>query len=187
VSLDGTVAPGMAPPAGRYGRLLLRLEGTEAWDGAVDVLEPVARRLVARQPVRRLLHGDSTGIPLHVILTDLPFGAWFMALYLDLFADAGSRRAASRLVGLGVVTSAPAALAGWAEWALADRAVRRVGLVHATLNGCAALVFAASWAARVRERHGLGAGLGRLGGAVLVAGGFLGGHMGRGRRPGPPR
>jgi hypothetical protein len=70
--------------------------------------------------VRRILHGDSTGIPLHVILTDLPFGAWFMALYLDLFADAGSRRAAARLVGLEVVTSVPTALAGWAEWAPAD-------------------------------------------------------------------
>lgn len=173
---------GSAPAPSPYVRLLLRLERSDALDGAIRAAEPVARRLVARKPIRRVLHGDATGIPLHVIFTDLPFGAWFMAQFLDMFSDEGSRRAATRLVSLGVVTAVPTAVTGWAEWALADRATRRVGIVHATVNGVAVLVFVGSWAARVRDRHVLGVRLGRLGGAVLVAGGFLGGHMGSGRR-----
>lgn len=167
---------------GRYERLLSRLERTTALDGAVSAIDPFAGRLVANAPVRRILHGDATGIPLHVIVKDLPFGAWFMAQFLDLFSDAGSRQAATRLVGLGVVTAAPAAITGWAEWASADHATRRVGVVHAGANGAALVLFAGSWIARVKGSHGWGVGLARLGAVLLVVGGFLGGHMGRGRR-----
>ena len=172
-----------ASEQGRYARLLSRLGQTVVLDGPVDAAAPMAGRLVSNAPLRRALHGEATGIPLHVILTDLPFGAWFMAQYLDLFSDNGSSRAATRLVGRGVVSAVPTALTGWAEWALADRPTRRVGIVHAAVNGLAFLVFVASWAARARDHHVLGVRLGRLGGVVLVIGGFLGGHMGSGRRP----
>jgi hypothetical protein len=161
----------------RYLRLLERLERTDTLDHAIDVADPIARRLVAGQPLRRILHGEATGIPLHVIAKDIPFGAWFMAQFLDLFPDAGSRQAATRLVGLGLLGAAPAAVSGWAEWALSNRGTRRVGVVHAAANGLATVVFLGSWAARVRDHHQLGVRLGRLGGALLVAGGFLGGHM----------
>ena len=128
-----------------------------------------------------MLHGDATGIPLHGIFTDVPFGAWFMAQFLDLFPDDGTQRAATRLVGLGVVAAVPTALAGWAEWALSDRGTRRVGIIHATANAVGTLIFIGSWAARSRDRHDLGVRLGRLGGIVLVVGGFLGGYMGSDR------
>lgn len=171
-----------SPDPNPYLRLLRRIEDTDALDGAVRVAEPAARRLVAREPVRRVLHGAATGIPLHIIATDVPFGAWFMAQFLDFFPDAGSRRAATRLVGLGLLGAVPTAVTGWAEWALADRGTRRVGIVHAAANGVASLVFLGSWAARVRDHHELGVRLGRLGGVLLVAGGFLGGHIGGARR-----
>lgn len=159
-----------------------RLERLEALDTAVHAAEPRAGRLVQNERVRSFLHGDATGIPLHVILTDVPFGAWFMAMYLDLYPDAGTQRAATRLVGLGVISAAPTALTGWAEWALADRATQRVGVVHAGLNAAAVLIFAGSWAARLRGRRRLGVRLARFGGLVLIAGGFLGGYMARARR-----
>jgi hypothetical protein len=163
-------------------RLLSRLERTAVLDGVIRAAEPVARRLVTREPVRRILHGDSTGVPLHLIVRDLPYGAWTMAQFLDLFSDAGSRRAARRLVGLGVITAAPTAITGWAEWALADRDTRRVGIAHAAVQGGASLVFLGSWVARVRDRPALGVRLARLGGFGLVVGGFLGGHMASARR-----
>ena len=50
-------------------------------------------------------------------------------------------------------------------------------------NLAATLIFLASWAARTRDRHRLGVGLARAGGALLIVGGFLGGYMGRARRP----
>lgn len=158
-------------------RVLRRLERTNSLDPVVRRVEPLASQIVANGRIRRLLHGDATGIPLHGIFTDVPFGAWFMAQFLDLFSDDGTQRAATRLVGLGVVAAVPTALAGWAEWALADRGTRRVGVVHATANAVGTLIFIGSWAARSRDRHDLGVRLGRLGGMVLVVGGFLGGYM----------
>jgi len=163
-------------------RMMRRLEESGRLDPAVRVADPIAGRLVARPGLRRFFHGDATGIPPHVIATDVPFGAWFMAIFLDFFPDVGTRRAATRLVALGLVAAAPTGISGWAEWARADRATRRVGLVHAAANLAATLIFLASWAARARDRHGLGVNLARAGGALLIVGGFLGGYM-RGRRP----
>ena len=163
-------------------RMMRRLEKADRLDPAVRAAEPLAGRLVANPGLRRFFHGDATGIPPHAIATDVPFGAWFMAIFLDLFPDAGTRRATTRLVALGVVAAAPTGISGWAEWARADRATRRVGIVHAAANLTATLIFLASWAARTRDRHGLGVGLARAGGALLIVGGFLGGYMGRARR-----
>ncbi len=165
----------------RYSRFLTALEHAEALDRYVDAAAPAVQRLVARERMRALFNGDATGIPLHVILKDLPFGAWFMAQFLDLFRDPGTRQAATRLVALGLVSSVPAAVTGWAEWFRTGRPKRRVGIVHASSNGVAALIFLASLAARVRGHYGWGAGLGRAGGVFLVIGGFLGGHIARGR------
>lgn len=167
---------------GRFRRLMRRIEQLEALDPAVSVAGPNAGRLVENPRMRRFLHGDATGIPLHGILTDAPFGAWFMAMYLDLFADPGTQRAATRLVGLGVLAAAPTALTGWAEWALAGRATQRVGIVHAGLNGVAVLIFLGSWTARLRGRHRLGIRLARVGALLLIAAAFLGGYMGSARR-----
>ena len=173
----------MVTESGMYRRLMRRLEESDRLDPAVRVAEPLAGRLVANPRLRRFFRGEATGIPPHVIATDVPFGAWFMAIFLDLFPDEGTRRAAARLVALGVVAAGPTGISGWAEWARADHATRRVGVVHAAANGTATLIFLASWAARTRGRHGLGVRLARLGGALLIVGGFLGGYMGSVRRP----
>jgi uncharacterized membrane protein len=154
----------------------------EALDPAVHGAGSRAGRLVENRRLRSFLHGDSTGIPVHVILTEVPLGAWLMALYLDLYPDAGAQRAATRLVGLGVISAAPTALTGWAEWALAGRGTQRVGIVHAGLNGAAVVVFAGSWAARLRGRRRLGVGLARFGALLVISGGLLGGYMARSRR-----
>jgi len=164
-------------------QLMKRLEGAGVLDPAVRTAEPLASRLVADARLRRFFHGDATGIPPHVILTDVPFGAWFMAIFLDFFPDEGSRRAARRLVGLGLLAAAPTGLSGWAEWARADPATRRVGVVHAAANLVATLVFLASWRARRKDRHRLGANLARAGAVLLIVGGFLGGYMRSARRP----
>ena len=171
---------GRAPS--RFRRIMGRLERLEALDVPVDAAKPLAGRLVKNERLRRVLHGDATGIPLHVIFTDAPFGAWFMALFLDLYSDVGSQKAATRLVGFGVISAAPTALTGWAEWALADRKTQRIGVVHAGLNAAAVLIFAGSWVARLRGRRRLGVGLARLGALVLVCGGVAGGYLARARR-----
>ena len=166
-----------------FRQLMNRLEGAEALDPFVRAADPLAGRLVASPGLRRFFHGDATGIPPHVVATDLPLGAWFMAIFLDLFPDAGSRRAASRLVALGLAAAGPTAISGWAEWARADHGARRVGVVHAVANFTGSLIFLASWVARKRDRHRLGRRLARVGGGVLIIGALLGGYIGSARRP----
>ncbi|MGW5721129.1 DUF2231 domain-containing protein [Amycolatopsis sp. NPDC003865] len=162
-----------------YLRLLGRAERSPALDRLARLADRPARGLVAREPLRRFFAGDATGVPLHLVVKDAPFGAWFMAQFLDLYPD--SRRAARRLVGLGLLGAAPAAVTGWAEWAGCPDATRRVGVLHAAATGAATAVFFASWATRARGRERTGIRLSRCGAAILVAGGFLGGHVGRGR------
>ena len=166
-------------------RLLGRVERSTGLDPVVRRAEPLASRIVAHERLRRVLHGDATGIPLHIIYTDAPLGAWWMAQFLDLFPDDGMRRASTRLVGLGVVAAVPTALTGWAEWTRADRGTRRVGIIHATANAVATLVFVGSWVARSHSRHDLGVWLSRSGGVVLLVGAMCGGYM-RSDRPAVP-
>lgn len=168
--------------SGGFARLLGRLE--ELPLGAlVKAIEPIAGRLTARPGMRSFFRGDATGSPLHSILTDAPFGTWWSAIFLDFYKDDSSRLAAKRLVAAGVITAVPTAISGWAQWTMKDQGTKRVGLVHAALNGAAILVYLASWAARERGRHELGIGLARAGAVLLLASGFLGGHL----RSGQPR
>ncbi|WP_197515640.1 hypothetical protein [Arthrobacter sp. U41] len=82
-----------------------------------------------KRAVRKVVRGDATGSRPHTVATDVPFGAWFMAIFLDFFPDEGSRRAAARLVALGLVAAAPTGLSGWAEWARAAPSTQRVRAV----------------------------------------------------------
>nr|WP_246324862.1 DUF2231 domain-containing protein [Petropleomorpha daqingensis] len=84
-------------------------------------------------------------------------------------------------MALGVAAAVPTAIAGWAEWAAAGRRTQRAGMTHASLNGLATLLYAASWAARARDRHRLGIALSSVADVPLLAAAFLGGHMGSGR------
>ncbi|MGN7253174.1 hypothetical protein [Arthrobacter sp. SAFR-014] len=53
--------------------------------------------------------------------------------------------------------------------------------MHGASKAAATTVYLASWAARERSHQELGIGLARAGAVLLLAGGFLGGHMGSGR------
>lgn len=180
---QSTGRPGKANSGsnGRYAQFLGLLEGAKPLGAVVKVIEPLAGRLTAHPGMRSFFRGDATGIPLHGILTDAPFGAWWSAIFLDCFKDNGSRNAAKRLVGVGVVAAVPTAISGWAQWSMKDHGTKRVGIVHAAINAAATLVYLASWAARERSRPELGIGLARAGAVLLLASGFLGGHLRSGR------
>jgi len=166
---------------GRYARLLGSLEEADSLDAAVTAAEPLASRLMEQPRIRSVIRGDTTGIPLHTILTDGPFGAWWSAVFLDLFDDDSSRRSSQRLVALGVIAAVPTALSGWATWSGKDRALKRVGIVHAAANAAATGAYFASWLARSRGNHRLGVRLARAGAVLLLVSGFLGGHLSSGR------
>jgi nitrite reductase/ring-hydroxylating ferredoxin subunit len=96
---------------------------------------------------------------------------------LDFLGGKSSRRAAQRLVGLGILSAIPTAVTGAADWSDTDTRDKRVGVVHGVLNTAALLAFASSWRARHQHRHLRGVALGLLGGTLATAGAYLGGHL----------
>jgi nitrite reductase/ring-hydroxylating ferredoxin subunit/uncharacterized membrane protein len=108
-------------------------------------------------------------------LVDLPIGLFTSAIVLD-FTGIHHRKAARRLMGLGVVSALPAIVTGLSDWIDTDEAEARVGLVHASANAVAVSAFAMSWWAR--RKGGLsGKGWSLAGSAVMTFGGWLGGHL----------
>lgn len=131
--------------------------------------------------VKNALHGTWLGHPLHAVLTDVPVGAWTVALVLDgLDARAGDRRwrrAADGAIGIGIAGATASALAGLTDWQHTDGAPRRSGLAHAALNTVALGLYTASLLLRRRGARRAGRGLARAGFGVLVGAAYLGGCL----------
>jgi len=160
-----------------WSKMAGRLEHAERLDPAVEAVSGAVTKVLPPGPVKDGLHGRWLGHPVHPLLVTLPIGLWSGAAILDF--TGGSRDAARRLVGAGLLAVAPTAAAGWADWSElgAFNKPKRVGLVHASANGLSAAFYAASWFARRRGDHGRGRALALLGGASVTVGGYLGGHL----------
>ncbi len=157
----------------------------------VDSLATTVQELVGRayeaagpvgQPVQNFLHGTWLGHPLHPLLTDVPIGAWTMALTFDLFDAVAGRRelaaGADLAVGVGVLGALGAATAGLTDWyKLSTGRDKRVGMVHALLNTSALTLYATSLALRRGGLRPLGRALAFAGFGVITAGAYLGGHL----------
>jgi nitrite reductase/ring-hydroxylating ferredoxin subunit len=169
----------MAPQTSPLDAFPQAIAAAEALDAPAA---PVGRllRSLAPGPLRDALSGRWIGHALHPLLTDVVIGSWTSATVLDLIGGEETARAAERLVGIGIAAYGPTAVTGWTDWAdseSVDPDVRRVGLVHATVNGVAFALYAGSLASRRRGRRRLGVALALAGAGVLGAGGHLGGHL----------
>ena len=169
-------------PLPRIVRWTLRLEETESLDRVVHALEPSVRALFGSGTRASVLRGEWLGHAVHPPLTDVALGTWTSASLLDLFGGPDSSAAAQRLVGVGLLAAGPTAWTGWSEWSAAGPRDKRVGVVHAVANGAAIGVYAASWMARRRGRHGAGAGLALAGAALTGVAAYLGGHLTEARK-----
>lgn len=166
----------------RIVRWTLRLEEATALDRAVHTLEPRVQAWFGTGTRASVLRGDWLGHAVHPLLTDVALGTWTSASLLDVLGGPDSSVAAQRLIGTGLIAAGPTAWTGWAEWSAAGSRDRRVGLVHAVTNAAAISVYAASWIARRRGRHGTGARLALAGAAVSGVGAYLGGHLTEARK-----
>lgn len=167
------VLPSASGP-GRVLRAMDRVERSTVLDGPAGRLGRVVRALPLGR-ARDALHGRWLGHPAHPVMVQVPIGAWFSAAVLDLLP--GQRRAAGALIGVGLAAAAPAAVAGWVDWAELQRRQMRVGLVHAAANATGVWLYAGSLAARLRGRAALGKALGFAGLTVVGVGGAIGGHL----------
>ena len=173
-----------ASPERRIEAALLRItaaiESSTTLDAPAAFARTAADRLIASPRISRLLRGAPLGHAAHPLLTDVPIGLWVSASALDLLGPVHTRRAAQRLVGLGVLAAAPTVVTGLADWRASeplDVRVRRVGVVHAASNASATALYATSWLARRRGHHAAGVALALAGATVAGVGGYLGGHL----------
>jgi nitrite reductase/ring-hydroxylating ferredoxin subunit/uncharacterized membrane protein len=152
-----------------------RLEKAEGLDRVVGPVQRVVQKLPPGK-VKDTLHGVQVGHPLHPMLVQVPVGAFLSAGFLDALGDDGERQA-RHLIGLGLLASVPAALAGSADWAEQHEQQMRTGVVHAAANSVAITLYTGSLLARGRGRRGLGKALGYAGLAAVAVGGLLGGDI----------
>ncbi|GLJ61641.1 hypothetical protein GCM10017576_17710 [Microbacterium barkeri] len=157
--------------------LVERIGKAKELDGIVEKVSGWVAAVTKAAPVKNALSGSWLGHQLHPVLTDLPIGAWGAATALDLLGGEDSAEASRKLVGLGLVASAPTALAGAADWSDTYGPDKRVGLVHAATNGTASVLQAASWLARRRGHRGVGVALSLVAVSVTLASAYLGGHL----------
>ena len=155
------------------------VERAAVLDAPSEALDHVASRIPVG-PVKDVLSGVALGHPLHPVLVTVPIGAFTSALVLDV---TGREQSAARtLVGLGLLSSVPTALAGLTDWSDTRGAERRVGLAHLALNVVGLGVIGASWLSR---RHDPGTGrfdahgpwLTLTGFGIVGASAWLGGHL----------
>ena len=109
--------------------------------------------------VNEALSGTWLGHPVHPLLIMLPMGTWTSAVLLDWLGGDDAETAADVLLGAGLAAAVPTVATGYADWADTEPAsdtVRRLGIVHAACNGTAAVLFAASLAARAAGARGRG-------------------------------
>ncbi|MFG3153104.1 Rieske 2Fe-2S domain-containing protein [Streptomyces sp. NPDC048219] len=154
--------------------LLDHLERDSRADSVIDVLTKGVRALPLGR-ARDMLHGKPLGHPAHPLMVQVPIGSWMSAAVLDLWP--GRSREAGFLVGVGLATAGPAALAGAVDWAELHREQTRVGLVHALANTTALGLYGASLVCRLTGRTGAGRAYGFLGLTAVGVGGMLGGHL----------
>jgi nitrite reductase/ring-hydroxylating ferredoxin subunit len=168
----------LTPP--RAHAAVRKLAGIEALDTPAKKIAKTARNVIGPGKLKDALSGSWLGHAAHPMLTDLPIGTFTSALLLDWLGGRRSEPAADRLIGLGLVSTLPVVASGYSDWAdseVGNDSVRRIGIVHASANLTASSLFAASWLARRRGARGRGRVLALAGGAALVTGGNLGGHL----------
>jgi nitrite reductase/ring-hydroxylating ferredoxin subunit/uncharacterized membrane protein len=135
----------------------------------------------AAQKARNFLNGTWLGEPLHVVIKDVPIGAWTVAMVFDALEMINSRHefavAADTSIMIGLAGAAGAAITGVTDWSDVDPPARRLGLIHGLLNIGATALFATSLILRKKKARSQGRGFGVLGYAVMSYAAHLGGKL----------
>jgi nitrite reductase/ring-hydroxylating ferredoxin subunit/uncharacterized membrane protein len=133
------------------------------------------------QKIRNFLNGTWLGEPLHVVLTDVPVGAWTVAMAFDALGLVSDRRefalACETSMGIGLLGAAGAAVTGMTDWSDVDPPARRLGLLHGLLNLSGAALFATSLFLRKKKSREIARILSVLGYAVMSYAAHLGGKL----------
>src|SRR5438270_8913006 len=135
----------------------------------------------AAQKARNFLNGTWLGEPLHVVLKDVPIGAWTVAMVFDALEMINGRHefavAADTSIAIGLAGAAGAAITGVTDWSDVDPPARRLGLIHGLLNIGATALFATSLVLRKKKSRANGRIAAAAGYALVSYSAHLGGKM----------
>ena len=116
-----------------------------------------------------------------MVLTDIPIGAWTVALVCDGLDLMSNKRefalAADASIGIGLVGAIGAAVTGVTDWQDVDAPARRLGMIHGLLNVSATALFVTSLVLRKKKSRTSGRVFAVLGYAVMSVAAHLGGKM----------
>ncbi len=133
------------------------------------------------QKIRNFLNGTWLGEPLHVVLTDVPIGAWTVAMVFDALDLICDRRefslAADTSVAIGLLGAAGAAATGITDWSDVDPPARRLGIIHGLLNVGVTALFSISLILRRKKLRSGGHVTAALGYGLMSLSAHLGGKM----------
>jgi len=150
--------------------------------------EPVAKAVrdlfpgEAGKAIKNALHGTWLGHPLHPVLTDIPVGAWTVAMALDaldtLSGQSKFAAGANAAVAIGLVGAVGAAVTGATDWSESDGRGKTIGLLHGLLNVAATSLYVTSFIMRKKKAtRSKAVALSMLGFAISGASAYLGGHL----------
>ncbi len=130
-------------------------------------------------PLKDFLHGTWLGHPLHPLLTDVPVGAFTVALLLDIV---GLSEGSTWAIGFGLLAMLATAVAGYADFIDidADGPPRRYASVHQTVMLLSLLFYVGSFGIRIGWFGTAGTieiPLTVVGYALLAVGAYLGGDL----------
>ncbi len=136
------------------------------------------------RPLKNFLNGKWLEHPLHPVLTDIPIGAWFIAIVLDLaalvFRVQNLGLASGLAIGVGILGALAAIITGFLDWEDVNPRELTVGLTHAIINIAATVLFAISFFWRWGDNWQIESGkvaLSIIAYLVVTVGGFLGGTL----------
>jgi nitrite reductase/ring-hydroxylating ferredoxin subunit/uncharacterized membrane protein len=132
--------------------------------------------------LKTLLHGTWLGHPLHPVLTDIPIGAWTIAILFDLSylieRNHGWVSAADVTIFIGLLGAVGSAVTGYTDWSDTFGRERRVGIAHGLLNTVVILFYLVSFILRVTGgSRGLAILLAYAGYLLVICAAFLGGEL----------
>ena len=132
--------------------------------------------------LKTFVHGTWLGHPLHPVITDIPLGAWTLAVLFDVIylfrGTHGWVSAADLTIFVGLLAALGAAVTGYTDWNETVDRERRVGLAHGLLNTIVIAVYLVSLIIRVAGgSRGLAIVLALIGYALVLTAAFLGGEL----------
>ncbi len=136
------------------------------------------------RPIKTFLNGTWLEHPLHPALTDVPVGAWTVAMFLDaadLALDEPALGLASGLTtGFGALGASATIVTGLMDWTDTESSEMAVGFTHGITNTIATLLFTTSFFMRWRDKwrtNNTHFALSTLGYLTLTLGAYLGGSL----------